>query len=85
MTNVDVDPSRAAKAARALRDGGVDVRRDGAGTYHVRSFSRDASYRVQLGADPSCTCPDAAFNGTRRCKHVLACAILAGTEGSRVR
>lgn len=81
MTTLDVDPGRASRAAEALQAGTVEVEEGkGRDAFRVRSFSRDRVYRVRLGPSPSCDCPDAAYRGTTLCKHVIACAILRGTE-----
>ena len=81
MTALDVDPSRAAKAARALRDGDVDFQRQGPSTFRVRSFTRDRSYRVQLNGKLRCNCPDHRIRG-ETCKHLVAVALVEGLEGA---
>lgn len=80
MTTLDLDPDRAARAAGALQAGSVEVRRDGRRTFTVSSFSGEGTYRVTL-APPSCTCPDAVYNGTEACKHTLAAVLAAALNG----
>lgn len=66
-----MDPQRVARAAEAIRDGTAHVDPADDGTFRVRSFTRDAEYRVCL--EPrSCTCPDHQFRGVQTCKHVAA-------------
>lgn len=81
MTALDVDPSRAARAAEALRDGDVRIEAgDRPGTYTVTSFTRARTYTVHLD-DRTCTCPDAAYRGST-CKHQLAVILTAGLNGN---
>lgn len=74
MTAMDVDPGRAARAAEALSDGRVRIRRaeDGAG-YVVSSFSGPGTYLVRV-RERHCTCPDRRFH-QRTCKHLMAVAL----------
>lgn len=81
MESVDISPDRAARAAEALRDGHVRIEeREGPDEYVVRSFTRARSYRVQIGEEASCTCPDAAYRGGI-CKHLVAIALVVGLGG----
>lgn len=75
---LDLDPTRAAKAARALRNGGVEVRREESGTYRVRSFTADRQYTVRLNGELRCDCPDVQYRGTEACKHIISVALVEG-------
>lgn len=85
MTALKLDPSRAARAARALKYGAVTIREgETPGTYTVSSYSRDRNYTVRrTGSVWRCECPDARYRGTLRCKHALAVVLAAGLEDDR--
>lgn len=86
MTTLDVDPRRAARAAEALRDGTVRIEAgEEDGTYIVRSFTRADSYRVRVNGELRCDCPDATYNGTEFCKHMVAVVLAAGLNKRRDR
>ena len=78
MKVANVDPDRAARAARALRDGAVQIEpADRPDTYVVRSFTADRQYTVHLNGELLCDCPDAIYND-EICKHLLAVVLAAG-------
>lgn len=73
-----IDPGRAARAAIAISDGSTTIDTAGEpGVYSVASFSGEDRYTVRVGNRPSCTCPDAEYNGAV-CKHLLAVALVRG-------
>lgn len=71
MTRVDVDPDRAARAARAILDGRASVERGTGGRYRVSSFTGSETYTVALEPEPRCSCPDSTYRGAT-CKHIAA-------------